>query len=129
MEVRDDIHIAVHFVEGIQGKLLVSGRRLLVRKQLKSLNGGSRLNPVGDMSSSGVTSSIGTKVEEIVGYSRWTNLMLNDFNIEFVNNNKQYIVWTDYCQDYISDLVVAIGLPKPSTTGGWLKYHIDMCLG
>ena len=91
MELNVDIHIAVKFVVGcgedprealglwsdVTGKKAVGGR-------LMSLNGGSILNPVGVMSTSGVTSPTVTKAEEIVGYNSWTNLMLKDFNIEFV---------------------------------------------
>ena len=68
MELSGDIHIAVKFVEECG------------------------LNPVRVMSTSGLKSPTGTKAEEIVGYSSWTNLMLKD---------KHYKVWTANCQDYI----------------------------
>ena len=68
MELSGDIHIAVKFVveceedprealgllSEVAGKKVVAGR-------LMSFNGASRLNPVGVMSTSGVTSPIATK--------------------------------------------------------------------
>ena len=90
-----------------------------------SLNGGSLLNPVGNLGVTGLQSPTGTLATEIVGHSSWTDIQLVAFNLQFVYLHKNYNAWGNNCQDYTGDLLVAMGLPKPYKTGGILKSALD----
>ena len=52
-----------------------------------TLNGGSKLKPAGNLVSGGLTSPTGTSATEIVGLTNWTNLQLEEFNLEFIFRN------------------------------------------
>ena len=72
-ECKGDPREALGVWTEVAGKKAVGGR-------IMSLNGGTRLNPVGNLSTSGLESPTGTLVTEIVGYSSWSDLQLADFN-------------------------------------------------